>query len=336
MNDYANPTPGTASPTSLSEDKAEFIIWVILWGLIAYPFLFTFLLLITPRIFGLPKATDKPANAQPTWRTRQSKKIRNRCCGLYCGLTVLYFGIVAVGLWGTLFLANTKLQQTFVLFSGEDWAGNYVVVEKALNGSTVSLFSRSGQQLGDVSFTDLPAGWSMEIDGSAESIQKIVYINTTISHAIEVSNMPILFNATCRAPSSNISNPCFFGGLDHIPVPYSPGLGDHPVAEFDSPINLTISALNDTAFLNITSTVTGVWTNDNAYQGIGLKYPPLGSWYLNTTPILEVMWSTSGTSACQGLLINLSKDHEILAWPILGMIWEWWEQWGENGGCTWS
>jgi len=328
VNGYADPTPPTSLPNSADKNKMIFMIWVIVWGIIAYPFLFMFLLLVCPKIFGLPKINDKAANAQSIWRERQSHKTRNKCCGMYCGLTVLYFGVVALVLWGTLFYARAKLTQTFVLFSAEDWAGNYVVVEKSFNGSTTSLFSRQGTKLGDVFFNDVSAGWTMAINSTAESVQKFTFTNTT-------RNTPV-FNATCRASSTNISDPCFTGGLINEPALYNPGPGHRPVEEYDSSLNVTISALNNSAFLNISSNVSDVWTSFEEYQGIGLLYPPLGAWYVNATPILEVIWSISSGRACDGLLINLSKDHEILAWPIVGMIWEWWKQWGETGGCSWS
>jgi hypothetical protein len=328
VNVYANPTPPTSLPDSSDGVKMMFMIWVIAWGIIAYPFLFMFLLLVFPKIFGLPKIKDKAANAQSMWRERQSHKARNKCCGMYCGLTVVYFAVVALVLWGTLFLANAKLTQTFVLFSAEDWAGNYVIVEKSFNGSTTLLFSHQGTLLGDVLFNEVSAGWTMDINSTAENVQKFTFTNST-------KDTPV-FNATCRAPSTNISYSCFSGGLENEPALHTTEPGDHPAEEYDNSLNVTMSAISNSTFLNISSNVWNVWTSFEEYQGIGLKYPPLGTWYVNTTPILEVIWSVTSGRACDGLLINLSKDHEILAWPIVGMIWEWWKQWGEAGGCSWS
>ena len=327
MNNFSDPTPPTALPAAADTTKTIFIIWVIVWGLIAYPFLFAFLLLVTPQLFTLPKITDEPETGTPSWQKRREKTSR-RCCGIYCGLTVLYFGIVAVVLWGTLFLADAKLNQTYELFSAETWAGNYVVVEKTFDSSTTSLFSKSGVKLGDVVFTEFLNGWTMDINGTTDVVERIVYSNAT-------NTSPILFNATCRAASTNGSRvPCLAGSLDP-PFPYYPGQGHRPVAEYDSPINITISPLNNSASFNISSGDSILWTEYPEYQGIGGKYPPLGSWYLDISEVLEVVWSPNGTRACQGLVMNLSKDNELLAWPIVGLIWEWWGQWGQNGGCSW-
>ena len=327
LNNFADPTPPTALPTTPSTSKATFMSWVIAWGLIAYPFLFVFLLLVTPQLFGLPKLVGTTQATAESWRKRHPKRSR-LCCGLYCGLTFLYFAIVAVALWGTTALADAKLNRSYELFLGEFWAGNYVVMEKTFDSLTTSLFSKSGVKLGDIVFTEMSNGWSMDINSSAELIERIIYTNATYT-------APILFNATCRTAITNGSGaPCLDGSLDP-PFPYSPGLDHRPVPEYDAPINITISPLNNSASFNIPSDTSILWTIYSEYQGIGGKYPPLGSWYSNTTEVLDVSWSTNGTRACQGLLINLSKDNELLAWPIVGLIWEWWGQWGENGGCSW-
>jgi hypothetical protein len=327
LSKFSDPTPPTALPSATDTSKATFIIWIIVWGLIAYPFLFVFLLLVIPQLFTLPKVDSEPDAGTPNWRKRHAKTSR-RCCGIYCGLTILYFGIVALVLWGTLFLAETRLHDTYDLFLAETWAGNYVVIEKTFDSSTASLFSRSGEKLGDVVFAEIPDGWSMNINGSAEAIERIIYTNTT-------NVAPVFFNATCRTPSTNSSGaPCLAGSLDP-PIPYNPGAGHRPVAEYDSILNITLSPLNNTASFNISSDSASLWTTYSEYQGIGGKYPPLGNWYLDTTEILEVFWSPNGTRSCQGLVMNLSKDKELFAWPIVGLIWEWWGQWGENGGCSW-
>ena len=303
------------------------MIWVIVWGLIAYPFLFLFLLFVTPQLFTLPKIVDEQEARTQSWRKRHAKTSR-RCCGIYCGLTVLYFGIVAVVLWGMLFLAEAKLHQNYELFSAETWAGNYVVVQKTFDSSTTSLFSKVGVKLGDVVFTETPNGWTMDINGSADAIERIIYSNTT-------NTAPIFFNATCRASSTNTSRvPCLVGSIDP-PFPYNPGQGHRNVAEYDSPLNITISPLNNFAAFNISSDKSFLWTTYPNYQGIGAKYPPLGSWYLDNTEVLEVVWNPNGTRACQGLVMNLSEGDEIFAWPIVGLIWEWWGQWGQDGGCSW-
>src|SRR5437762_7532279 len=129
MNNFADPSPPTALPAAADTSKTTFMIWVIVWGLIAYPFLFLFLLLVTPQLFALPKVIGEPQVGTSSWRKRHAKSSK-RCCGIYCGLTILYFGIVTVALLGTLFLAEAKLHRNSELFSAQTWVGNYLVVEK--------------------------------------------------------------------------------------------------------------------------------------------------------------------------------------------------------------
>jgi len=344
VNSYANPIPPIASPNQSTTNKTIFLIYMIVWALIAYPFTFAFLLIATPQLFGLPSDISR-ASAVPTALragTRESHKhIRNKCCGWYCGLTALYFAIIAVTIWGILYLADTKLRRTMTLFEAEDWAGNYLVVQKTFSGSVASYHSPNGTQLGAVSFADASNSWTMDVTGGPEGFQHFVYSDPE-------DETPLTVNATCQVSKTNsqsnstsngsiTSSPCLTGGLYEGPIPYNPGVGHRPVAEYFNSINLTIfPPRNSTESSNAFSPAT-VWTNENYYQGIGLQYPPLGSWYLNTTEILQIIWSSNSSRACDGLRINLSKDHEVIAWPILGIIWEWWRQWGEGQGlCQWT
>ena len=343
VNSYANPTPPIASPTQVSINKTIFLIYMIVWTLIAYPFTFAFLLIATPRIFGLPPEISR-ASAVPTAvraGTQQSHKhIRNKCCGLYCGLTALYFAIIGVTIWGVLYLAEVKLQRTMTLFEAEDWAGNYVVVQKTSGGSVASYYSPSGTQLGSVSFGDASNGWTMDVSGVPNNFQHFFYSNPG-------EETPITVNATCNINADRASNstsngdtastPCLTGELVEGPIPYNPGTGHRPVAEYFNNINLTIFPPPNSADSNNTLSPATVWTNEDYYQGIGLQYPPLGSWYLNSTEILQIMWSLNSSRACDGMRINLSKDQEVIAWPILGIVWEWWMLWGEGQGlCQWT
>ena len=344
VNTYANPIPPTASPDQISTNKSIFIIYMIVWALIAYPFTFSFLLIVTPRLFGLPNDISR-ASAVPTAvraGTQQSHKhIRNKCCGLYCGLTALYFAIIAVTIWGVLYLAETRLQRTMTLFEAEDWAGNYVVMQKTSGGSIATYYSPAGAQLGSVSFGDASNGWTMDVTGGPKSFEHFVYSNPGLE-------TPITVNASCSVPnatgsSNNTSNgntastPCLTGGFYEDPIPYNPGAGHRPTAEYFNYLNFTISPAPNSSDSNNSFSPATVWTSDGYYQGIGLQYPPLGYWFLNTTAVLQIMWSPNASRACDGMRINLSKDHEVIAWPILGIIWEWWMQWGEGQGlCPWT
>ena len=343
VNSYANPTPPTASPDQITKNKTIFLIYVVVWTLIAYPFTFAFLLIVTPQLFGLPNDVSRAAAVPTALRagTRQSQKhIRNKCCGWYCSLTALYFAVIGVTIWGVLHLADVKLRRSLTLFEAEDWAGNYVIVQKTFSGSVASYYSQSGTKLGDISFADVSNGWTMDVTGGPENLQHFSYSDFG-------SGTPITVTATCQISSpSNVSNGtfksnstsslCLTGQFHQDPIPYNPGTGHRPVAEYFNDLNLTISPPNSTESNN-TFGATTVWTNQNYYQGIGLLYPPLGSWYLNTTEILEIIWSPNSTRACDGIRINLSKDHEEVAWPILGVIWEWWKKWGEGQGlCQWT
>jgi len=342
VNSYADPIPPVASPDQISINKATFLIYVIIWALIAYPFTFAFLLIATPQLFGIPgdipRASTVPTALSAVGMRQSSKHIRNKCCGWYCGLTALYFAIIGVTIWGILYLADVKLRRTMTLFEAEDWAGNYLVVQKTFSGSVASYYSSNGTQLGAVSFADASNGWTMDVIGGPESIQHFFYSDPGDA-------TPLTVNATCRISkgSNSTSNasvttiPCLTGGFYEDPIPYNAGPGHHAVAEYFENINLTtFPPHNSTGSSNAFSPAT-VWTNEHYYQGIGLEYPPLGSWYLNNTEILQIIWSSNSTRACDGMRINLSKDHEVSAWPILGIIWKWWTQWGEGQGlCQWT
>jgi hypothetical protein len=296
---------------------------MIIWGLIAYPLTFAFFLLTTPQVFGLPNLSE---SERATWRDRHrgDKTVRNRCCGLYCGLTILYFAIIAITIWGVLHLSETKLATTMTDFMDADWAGNYVVIDN----ESATIFSRSGIKLGDLTFTTLNQKWSMGINASDENIEEIIYTNSTEYVS------PITYNATCHTSNAEKSiDNCVTGGLVGQPVPYNPGQGHHAQAEFEDYFNLSIAAIDPLGTLNISTNTSDVYALASAYQGIGGKYPPLGYWYLNSSIVLQVEWSADSGRACQGLLVNLSKEYEGIGWIILGIIWEWWFQWTQQY-CT--
>ena len=326
VNAYGSPSPGQASPAAISHDKSTFLLTIIIWSLIAYPFLFMFLLLITPQIFGLPKLPTTPASQQ-TWRDRHKNRSKT-CCGLYCAMTILYFGIIAVVIWAVLHVAQQKFHQSFEIFAAEDWAGSYVVVEKTSNGSQGMLYTMNGTLIGQVGFTQHVTQWSVSVNSSVENIQNIVYTNNTRTPPFAFN--AVGFNATCRA--NGTATQCLTGGLEQLPIF---DLGRTGV-EYKNTLRFHISATNGLRFAEVAPNGTDVITWGAQYQGIGASYPPLGSWSVGNNTILDVMWSTNSGTACAGLRVNLSKNDEVLGWPVLGLIWQWWREWGESGGCSWS
>ena len=84
--------------------------------------------------------------------------------------------------------------------------------------------------------------------------------------------------------------------------------------------------------LNVTN--PNIATTSQEYQGIGGVYAPLGVWYINGSPLLQVGWITGGLGPCDGLQIDLSRDHTEAAFIVVGMIWQWWTHWAYNfGNC---
>jgi hypothetical protein len=240
-------------------------------------------------------------------------------------MTILYFGIIGVVIFGVIHVAHQKLQQSFETFTAEDWAGNYVIVEKLSNGSAGTLFTKNGTLLGQVIFTPNAQRWTITLDSPTETIQTIVYNGTGTGTAIG-------FNATCRA--NGTTTPCLIGGLGDFPS-FDIYQGYHATAEYANTLTFDISATG-LPFAAIPSNGTEVTTGPQNYQGVGDSYPPLGSWAVGNTPVLDVMWSMNSSTACAGLRVNLSENDEVLAWPVVGLIWQWWIQWGEGGGCSWS
>ena len=301
------------------------MIYILVWAFIAYPFLFAFLLIATPQIFSLPKLGD--VGAQQTWRERHKHGNRT-CCGLYCGLTALYFGIIAVVIWVVFHVANSKWQQSFQIFETEDWAGNYVVVEKTSTGSTGSLFTMSGQLIGQVVFTELATQWSMGLSPpQPQSIHNVLYNVTNFGNEIG-------FVANCTALNGS-STACLTGGLESIPEAtlYQ---GHRQVAEYAGNLIFNVTPEDGFHYPGLPTNGTELITWGMQYQGIGIKYPPLGSWSLNNNTALDVMWSMNSSTACAGLRVNLPKEEQLLSWPVVGLIWQWWIEWGENGGCSWE
>lgn len=302
------------------------MISTLIWAFIAYPFVFAFLVLVIPQIFGLPKTTDNAARL--AWRDRH-KHANRTCCTLYCGLTVLYFAIIGVTIWAVFDVAGSKWQQSFQTFQAEEWAGKYVIVAKTWNGSTGTLFLKNGQEIGQLEFTELATQWSMALSPPIPaSIDNVVFTNVT---NLEGS---IGFNATCFSLNRTIV-PCMAGGLEQFPpLPYYDG--SRQVAEYAGNLVFNITPTNGFQYQDLPPNGTEITTWGMQYQGIGVSYPPLGTWSVNNNTLLDVMWSMNSSTACAGLRVNLSSEEEMLTWPVLGLIWQWWVQWGEGGGCSWS
>lgn len=319
VNAYSNPTPPGASSETSTQDKEEFFLWVVIMGLIAYPLLFMFLLFKCPRIFGLPPGAQ---SRLPIGSRAMRNGVRRTCISVCCGLSMLYFAAMIVTIWGVIHLANARLMQNFVSQSTAAWVGNYVTLEKTGNGSIGYLCSPTGARVGNISHMGNSGGWTLGINGSQEGFDTIFYVNAT-------NFTPITFNATCRAPNGNgTSSPCLNGGLVFKLDPIT-----NELEEYEAPLNMTIVVLNNSPFLNASSNAT-VGTTNQYYQGIGQNYAPLGLWFQGSSPLLQVLWFTNSTQACAGLRINFPKENEVLAWPVLGLIWEWWIQWEQNGNCS--
>jgi hypothetical protein len=336
VTNYSNPTPPSTSPAAIDHDQSYFYIYTLLGTIITWPFLMGLLLVFFPRLFGLPsQAFDSSWStaARERWQIQhqgQKARNRNRCCGAYCGLTILYWGIVAVAIWGVIHLANVELDNSFNTYSHDDWAGKYVLLQKTFNGSSASIYSSTGVLLGEVVFTQGFQSWTMALNDTEGPVdlKEIVYNeNSNDTDALQ-------FTGSCR-PGVNSSNTCFSGNLLPIDIAVQDSGSKYNRGEYVQSLNITLSS-NRTETFNTSSQTANISTTRLLYQGIGLSLPPLGEWYLNSATILHVLWSTGSNRACDGLRINLSSDYEVVSWSLFGIIWEWWKSWGESGGCSWD
>ena len=315
-------------------NKRKFLGYTISGMIFGYPFFFLSLLVTCPTLFTLPARNFSWSHQMRSgWRgsslpASQSRRQRRKCWGVCCGLSTAYYGIVVVGIWGTIHLGDSELRKSVEAFSKEAWAGNYVSIEKTRNSSSVTFYSPSRVILGDVKFTENPRGWIMSINGST-GIDEIVYSrNTNDTLAIELA----IF---CRAERDSISNntsSCITGQLNNDPVKHTKGQDIHP-GEFKGDFNLTLSVSNRTDILNTSAPTVNLRASPSDYQGIGQKFAPLGRWYLNSSIILHVAWSSGANRACDGLTINLAKKFDAVGWTLVGLIWEWWKSWSQGGGC---
>jgi hypothetical protein len=195
------------------------------------------------------------------------------------------------------------------------------------------LYSSNGAIIGQLAFTTISKGWTVEFPQSQQGIEKITYANP-IGTPYDV---PIQFNATCNPFSnSTSSDTCLTGGLISQPAPYNGSRSCDkdscsPVGDFSGDITVFLKSSNPISTLNVTTNVN-LQTSAKAYQGIGKQWAPLGYWYFNNVPVIQVAWPYSGP--CDGLQIFLSKDYEGMSYSVLGLIWQWWRLWGTSDPDT--
>jgi hypothetical protein len=333
------PTPGMDTYFSLPKLVWLPILITLLGMFILYAGFSCTTLLLFPRF--LPASSTwfnvccggKSRSRKPR-RTGQAKPNRTNEL-ICCGLTVLYVAIFAAAMIGTVIFANTRLQNLNDVYLVQDtWAGSYVILETSSNASSGVLYSSSKVNLGQLEYTTVSGGWTVRFPAS-QPVETISYANPIG----DPDDIPIRFNASCNGDESET---CFTGGLTEQPPHYNgtencyqDTCDAHP--EFSGQLSWYIQSPNP-ATLNATSNVNVV-TFNNQYQGIGNSYPPLGYWYLNGSPILQVSWPYSGP--CNGLQIFLSKEYEGISYSVLGLVWQWWRLWGASQGaistvCGWT
>jgi hypothetical protein len=329
----APPTPGIDTYFSLPK-----LVWLpLLVTLLAMFILYGGLACATPLMFPRFQRVSKSGSRVPR-RARKSEPRKSNGV-IWWGFTVLYVGVFAAAMIGTIIFANTRLQNLNNVYLIQDtWAGSYVLLETSSNASSGVLYSSNKASLGQLQYTTNSAGWTIEFTES-QPVQTISYANPVG----DPDDIPIRFNASCN---SNSSEACFTGGLTRQPPQYNGSESCYqdtcdPTPEFSGEITVYFKSPNPAATLNATSNVNVVTSNDQ-YQGIGKQYPPLGYWYFNGTPILQVSWPYSGP--CNGLQIFLSREYEGISYSVLGLAWQWWRIWGASQGtdplistvCGWT
>jgi hypothetical protein len=323
------PTPGTDTYFSLPK-----LLWLPLLGTLIGMFLFYgCLACTTPLMFPRFRAPRK--GLPGGWRAGEREPRSNKV--IWWGFTALYVAVFAAAIVGTIIFANTRLHNLNDAYLKQDtWAGSYVILEPSSNASSGVLYSSNKAIVGQLQYTTVSGGWTVEFPES-QLVQTISYANPIG----DPDDIPIRFNASC---SSTSSEACFTGGLTRQPPHYNgtqncndDGNCD-PTPDFSGQITVYLKSPNPAATLNATSNINVVTSNDQ-YQGIGKQYPPLGYWYFNGSPILQVSWPYSGP--CDGLQIFLSREYEGISYSVLGLVWQWWRIWGASQGtittvCGWT
>jgi len=327
---FSNPSPPYASLDDINTNKSRFLGYTIGGTVYAYPWFFLLLLVSVPQMFCLPRKTftDPAARAQAQgMEEAQRHKKGHYCMGICCGLSALYVTIVVMALWGTIHLAGTRLDAVMEGYAKEDWAGKFILMEKTWNGSTATFYSPLGTNLGEIEFSEVALNWSMSLNNNTINTINYLDANSTVQG--------IQLTAFCRHDTNNTSQKqsCIFGSLTNDPPKSTKGPAGPPSGEFQGDLNLTLSSPNRPDILNTTIHLSA---GNSDYQGIGKNYAPLGYWYLDTAPVIHVIWNSTQNRACDGLRINLSQEYEDEGLALVGMVWEWWKLWSENGGCSWA
>jgi len=330
VDSYTMPSPPNALPSQSDNRKKVFGLFTITLGFFAYPSTLAFLLIVFPSLFCLPSRFFR-SRTQWFWKTGADEPhfLRWKCCGICLLLTVLYFAAIVLTLWGVvLHYAQNQLEQSTGLMTTQDWVGNWVTIEKTYGGSNATFYDASGDKVGNLPFEQLSNAWSFQINGPAgpTAINNLLYLNAT-------EDRPITFNASCPGLPGGLYAAVVLGGLTQQPV--LSNSSDSSGAEYVGYINITIFSSMPNV-LNITLGETSIWTSGGNYQGIGLNYPPLGTWFVDDEIAVQVAWSTESTRACEGLQIVMANDFKGIGWIILGFVWEWWIAWGMGGGCDWN
>jgi hypothetical protein len=227
-------------------------------------------------------------------------------------------------------LANSMNAIVSSTLAQNPWVGSYVILDSNVaNGTTGLTYTRNGESTGNATFEYFQSGWSVRPSNGSQPLANIIY-----NYAVPNQTYPFgtKFSATCKG---NYTGNCTIGGLTANPVSVLNGSStDSHTPEFKNYLTLQVTSLVSLSVLNMSGNTTVPWTTNQAYQGIGGVYAPLGVWTLGNYPIIQVTWSTSSFGACQGLEVFLSEDNEGISWLVFGLIWQWWFMWGENyGGC---
>jgi hypothetical protein len=242
----------------------------------------------------------------------------------------LYFVIMIVAIVVPIQLANNTNTVVSTILAQDAWAGSYVILNSNVaNGTTGLTYTRNGESTGNATFEYFQGGWSVRPSNGSQPLANIIYTNAVPNQTYPRGT---LFSATCKG---NYTGNCTIGGLPADPISVLNGSNTNiHTPEFNNYLTLGVTSLVPLPVLNMSGKSTVAWTTNQAYQGIGGVYAPLGVWTLGNFPIIQVAWSTSSFGACQGLEVFLSKDNEGIAWLVFGLIWQWWFMWGENyGGC---
>ena len=335
------PKPPVALAFTPNSEGQGLFIWTtaVAAGLIAYPAaLFT--LEIFRRCFCCNRGSRNATRWNEATPSTAARRLNNI---LVCGLALLFAAPIIAGLVLTILLAHHNLSQSNDVYLVEDvWADQYVIFNTASNGSSASLYSSEHAMLGNVLFQQTSLGWTMQIPGSQSILKRVLYSNPISEF------QPIQFNASCHG-QDNSTDSCLTGTVSQ-PSPYNTDIGSYCGPERDENGNCERiypdfgGSIN--LFLSPAPNATKIWTSYENYQGIGKSYGPLGYWYCDTSPCLQVAWITTSAEGnpCEGLEIYLSQEYDEASWIVLGLVWQWWMTWVQHNydniqsssACNWG